>query len=493
MLAAISMCIRAAAGQSGSALVHALLSCAIRIDDGSIRVTGQKLRSYVDISVQVKVVRIVIDYLTSEPMQLADLILEHEPDSRVGLLVKAELLIERGELDAAIDRIQHALRVQAVCMTSQQLLFRAYALKGEPRDYDLSDRFCHIPFTHVSTGFQGSVFACACPAWVPFPVGNINDAASADDIWNSEVTQEIRRSIHDGDFSYCSRTQCSFITAHKLPLKSEITTPKLREFIEKRLIRLDEQPDMVELNHDPTCNLACPSCRTEIVAAKSEEIDVYAAASKKVILPMLKKVKGRTYITGGGEAFASKHFRSILRSLNREEFPGLSVFLITNGQLITPHRWSEFPNLPEMLSIVAVSIDAARAETYEQLRRPGKWAPLMKNLAFLSGMRRENLFPSLWFNFVVQQANFREMLDFIALADAHSVDHIWFQRAVNYGAYDESTFAQVNVCAPTHPEHAELLEILRNPVFQRPAINIHMLMALLPEVVASDVRIESLY
>jgi wyosine [tRNA(Phe)-imidazoG37] synthetase (radical SAM superfamily) len=146
-----------------------------------------------------------------------------------------------------------------------------------------------------------------------------------------------------------------------------------------------------------------------------------------------------------------------------------------------------------MLSIVAVSIDAARAETYEQLRRPGKWAPLMKNVAFLSSMRRENRFPNFWFNFVVQQANFREMLDFIALADAHAVDSIWFQRAVNYGAYDESTFAAVNVCAPTHPEHPELLEILRNPLFKRPSINIPMLMSLLPEVVASDERIESLY
>jgi len=493
MLASLAIYIRAAMRENGRALARTLLDGAVRIDDGSILVAGQKLRSYVDISVQVKLVRIAIDYLTSEPLQLAELLLEHEPDSRVALLVKAELLIERGELEAAIDVIQHALRVQAVCITAQQLLFRAYELKGEPRDYDLSDRFCHLPFTHLSTGFRGTSFACACPAWVPFSIGNISEAESADAIWNSEGAQEIRRSILDGDYSYCSRTQCSFITAHKLPLKSDITTPKLRAYIDNHLTRIDEQPEMVELNHDPTCNLACPSCRTEIVAAKSDEIDVYAAAAEKVILPLLKKVDGHTYITGGGEAFASKHFRSILRSLNREEYPGLHVYLITNGQLMTPHRWSEFPDLPEMLAIVSVSIDAAREETYEQVRRPGKWAPLMKNLAFLAEMRRENRIPRLGFNFVVQQANFREMLEFIDLADAHGADSIWFQRVVNYGAYGEATFADVNVCAPTHPDHPELLEILRNPVFKRPIINMHMLMALLPEVVASDERIEFLY
>ena len=493
MLASLAIYIRAAMRENGRALARKLLGGAVYIDDGSILVAGQKLRSYVDISVQVKLVRIAIDYLTSEPLQLAELILEHEPDSRVALLVKAELLIERSELDVAIDVIQHALRVQAVCITAQQLLFRAYALKGEPRDYDLSDRFCHLPFTHLSTGFRGTSFACSCPAWVPFSIGNISEAESADAIWNSEGAQEIRRSVLDGDFSYCSRTQCSFITAHKLPLKSEITTPKLRAYIDNHRTRIDEQPEMVELNHDPTCNLACPSCRTEIVAAKSDEIDVYAAASEKVILPLLKKVDGYTYITGGGEAFASKHFRSILRSLNREEYPGLKVYLITNGQLITPHRWSEFPHLSEMVGIVAVSIDAARAETYEQVRRPGKWAPLMKNLAFLAEMRRENRIPRLGFNFVVQKSNFREMLEFIDLADAHGADSIWFQRVVNYGAYGEATFADVNVCAPTHPDHPELLDILRNPVFKRPIINIHMLMSLLPEVVASDERIEFLY
>ena len=72
-------------------------------------------------------------------------------------------------------------------------------------------------------------------------------------------------------------------------------------------------------------------------------------------------------------------------------------------------------------------------------------------------------------------------------------ENIWFQRVVNYGAYNGTTYADVNVCAPTHPEHAELLNILRNPILKRPSINMHMLMALLPEVVASEERLEFLY
>jgi len=488
MLSSIAVYTRRVLAAERESLAAAMLSGVEGLDDGSIRIKGRKLRSYVDVEVRVRIVRAVVEYMSNDPLELVQSLLEQQPDSRVLLLIKGELLLDRGEHEAAIEPLERALRIQAVCPTAQELLLRAKAVR-----YDLTERFCHMPFTHMSTGFEGETFSCTCPSWVPFSIGNINEAKSADAIWNSDAAQEIRRSILDGDFRYCSRTQCSFISAQKLPLRSDITRPKLRRYIDERITRVDDAPELLELNHEPTCNLACPSCRTDIIAAKSEELDLYAGASERVILPMLKRVEGRTYITGGGEAFASKHFRTILASLNRAEYPGLKVFLITNGLLVTPRRWSEFPNLPEMLSVVAVSVDAARPETYEQLRRPGKWAALMKNLEFIAGLRRTNVIPSLCLNFVVQQANFREMLAFIDLADSLSSDQIWFQRVVNYGSYDEATFAKIDVAAPSHPEHGELLQILRNPLFERPSINKQMLLSIVPEWVASDEPIDYLY
>ncbi len=43
--------------------------------------------------------------------------------------------------------------------------------------------------------------------------------------------------------------------------------------------------------------------------------------------------------------------------------------------------------------------------------------------------------------------------------------------------------------SPGHPKHAELLDILRSPVMNHPAINMEMLMPLLPEVVASEIKL----
>lgn len=497
-------------GTTGSELTRTILESCVHLGSRDIWHSGLGLRSYVDVSVEVKVLRVFIDHLSEisqdtmplQPLELTEVMLETSPNSRAVLLVHAELLLENGRAEEAVNAIQRALRIQAVCTTAQAMLYRAWELMRaqgstapeiEALDYDLSDKFCHLPFTHLSTGYQGNTFACSCPAWVPFSIGNVLEAKSADAVWNSDVAVEIRRSILDGDFSYCSRTQCSFITARKLPRKSEITKPKLRAYIDGHVTRIAELPEMVELNHDPTCNLACPSCRTEIIAARAEEIDQYAGATERVILPLLKRVTGYTYITGGGEAFASRHFRSILRALNRNDFPGLNVYLITNGQLLTPYRWSEFPDLPEMIGVLSISVDAARPDTYEKLRTPGKWSVLMRNLQFAAGLRREGRIRALGINFVVQQDNFREMLEFVALGDSIGADQIWFQRAVNYGAYDQAAFARVNVSDPSHPDHSELLEILRNPVLKRSSINMQMLLSLLPEEVASGSRLEFLY
>jgi pyruvate-formate lyase-activating enzyme len=483
-----------------------LLKVCASVDSGNVRLVSSKLRSYGDISVQVATLRRLIDYIAAEVSRdsatLTELLVKQCPDSRPALLVHAESLLEQSRFDEAIDLIQRALRNQAVCPTSQQLLGRASqarrAIRGgagelDGMNYDLSDKFCHIPFTHLSTGYKGDAFVCCCPAWVPFPVGNVLSAPSAESVWNSEAAVEIRRSVLDGDFKYCSRTLCSYIAAQKLPKKDDITDPTLRGFIDQRKTVLDDVPQMVQLNHDPTCNLACPSCRTEIIASKADEQDTYAAAAGRVILPLLKKVNGQSYISGGGEAFSSKHFRSILAALNRDEYPGLYVYLITNGLLLSEQRWSEYPNLPEMIDILSVSIDAARPDTYENLRRPGKWPVLMRNLELMSEMRRSQKLRRFQINFVVQEDNFREMLDFVALGKQLGVDDIWFQRLTNYGAFDEPTFAKADVTSPRHPDHVELLDILRNPLLQGPGINAQMLMPLLPEVVASDLRLPDLY
>lgn len=446
-------------------------------------------QSYVDVTVRVAAIRALAEYVGAEPVFGGDAttvtaaLVEHAQADRAALLAHAALLLDRARPEEAIPAVRRALRLQAVCPIAQQLLARA--VPGT--DYDLGDKFCPMPFTHLSTSFKGDAFACCCPAWAPYAIGNIVDAPSADAVWNSKQAIEIRRSIHDGDFKYCSRTLCSYIAARTLPSKAEIADPVLRRYIDEHTVALEESPSMVEMNHDQTCNLACPSCRTEVVTAGPEEQRVYLDAADRVLLPLLRKMKGMTYISGGGEAFGSTHYRKILASLNREEFPGLYVFLITNAQLLNARRWAEFPRLPEMIGNLSISIDAARGETYERLRRPGRWKVLMENLEWIAQTRAAGTIRRLQINFVVQAENFRELPEFIALGDRLGVDSFWLQRLTNYGALTEPAFEKADVTSPVHPEHGELLAILRQPFMNDSRIDMEMLMPILPEIVGSDV------
>jgi len=447
------------------------------------RLRPTALQSYVDISVRTAGLHAFAGYVGGQRPSgggaetLLASLAAYAPDDRAALLAYAELLLDRGRPTEAEPLVRRALRMNAVCPTAQRLLARA---TGE--DYDLSDKFCPMPFTHLSTSYKADAFACCCSAWLPYPVGNVIDAPSADDVWNSADAQEIRRSIHDGDFSYCSRTLCSYIAARALPTKEEIEDPVLRGYIQDRTVVVAEAPDMVQMNHDPSCNLACPSCRTSVITAGPKEQRVYVDAAERVLLPLLRGMEGQIYISGGGEAFASAHYKKILRRLNRSEFPGLSVYLISNGQLLNEQRWSEFPDLPEMIGVLSISIDAARASTYEQLRPPGKWAVLMDNLEIMARMRAQGAIRLFHINFVVQAANFREIPEFIALGTRLGVDRIWLQRLTNYGSYAESIFEEADITAPGHPAHEELLSILR-PYVGDPRVDMEMLLPLLPEVV----------
>jgi MoaA/NifB/PqqE/SkfB family radical SAM enzyme len=473
-----------------------LLALCSAADDGKLWHRELGPRSYVDASLQAKLLRVLLERACpGSPLALARALVEEVPESRPCLLVLGDLLLEAGDADGAVDVARRALRVQAVCMTAQDLLMRAYRIKrdagcDDPEtsivDFDLTDRFCHVPFTHLSTGVEGNAFVCSCPAWVPYSVGSIYDAESPEDVWNSAAATEVRRSILDGDYSYCSRTQCSFMLAQKLPHKDEIEDPILRRYIDEHETHVAEAPRMLELNHDPTCNLACPSCRTGIVAAPRSDRDRLERAAERVLLPLMRRSEGHIYISGGGEVLSSPHMRSILRRLNRREYPGLGVYLITNAQLFTPKRWAALPDLHEMLAVVSVSVDAARPATYENLRRPGTWRALLRNLEYIGELRRANLIPAFELNFVVQRDNFREMLEFADLGEQVGADRLWFQRLVNYGSYDAPTFAQLDVASPRHPDHEELLALLRTPRLRSPAINMHMLLGLLPEFVASD-------
>jgi len=394
------------------------------------------------------------------------------------LVAKGEYCLATGQSDEAIALARRAFAVKS-CFTSEDLLVRSWRAKlqanpGMPLPtevavHDLSERFCPEPFRRLVSGSPGGAHLCHCPQMVPFEVGNLLQDTSVDQIWNSEAAMEIRRSIIDGDFSYCSRSLCAAIVADTLPKRNEVTDPALRHYIDKGITHLEAGPTYLQLSYDPSCNLACPSCRTDIVMATPDAIDRYQAAKDRVVLPLLRKTHGTVMITGGGDPFASKHWRSVLAALNPTEYPGLKLDILTNGLLVA-RQWHQFPALGTMLAHLQVSIDAARPETYAIVRYPGTWEDLRPNLDFISKIRRSNEIPFFGINFVVQKENFREMLEFIQLGKELGVDFVLFQRMFNFGSFTEEAFRDRDVASPVHADHAELRDILQHPLMHDPIV-----------------------
>jgi MoaA/NifB/PqqE/SkfB family radical SAM enzyme len=278
-----------------------------------------------------------------------------------------------------------------------------------------------------------------------------------------------------------------------LPRSEDITAPRLRRIIERHETVLEDGPRLIALGHDSSCNLACPSCRVGIVMADKAQNERLDRARDSVILPLLRDRQVGLHLTAWGDPFASRHYRSILEALREPEFDGVNLYLLTNGLGLTPSVWTTMPHLAEKIVELGVSVDAATRETYENVRRPGRWEVIRENLTvigemskagrflqnrFAGGMQsmRSDLFLdgkdpiSFALGFVVQSANFREMPAFVKLSEEVGADAVMFQRYYSFGHEDAAVYSAKDVASPAHPEHEELQAILREPVMQSPRV-----------------------
>lgn len=306
-------------------------------------------------------------------------------------------------------------------------------------------------------------------------MGNVFEAQNHNLVWNSNEAMEIRRSILDGDFSYCSRTLYPFITQDSLPKKSEVIELLMRKYIDTDSVFLKEAPTTFVMAHDRTCNLACPSCRPEVIAANQEQQDMLNKCKDTIILPLLKEMKGWCFMTSDGDPFASKHYRSILTSLDPSEYPNLKISILTNRLLLTPKMWTSIPHAAKFIYTVSVSIDAATPETYLKVRRPGNFDSLLPNLEFLGNLRRESTITQLNFNFVVQNENYLEMEQFVKLGLRIGVDKIHFQRILNLSSIPDEEFLRNDIADPRNAAYPDFMKMLENPIFDNDIVDLYTL------------------
>lgn len=358
----------------------------------------------------------------------------------------------------------------------REIRFRLVKQKRRyPVDPALEARFCPKPFIDVAVQENGSMFLC-CPPWLPTRAGSIT-GSNARKVWNSKRARAIRRSIHDGNFQYCNKTLCPSILAGTLPTKEEARQdPFLRDIIDKRKTTVGGIPRFINMSHDRSCNLSCPSCRTQKISyAKGPAYDRRKALHDAFMGEFLSEPSDQEFcvsVTGTGDAFGSRIFREFLHELDGSRFPNMRVNIQTNGVMFTPKEWHLIQGIHDNLGAVLVSFDAASEATYNITRRGGHWGQLLRNMDHLGEMRRQGKLKHLRVDYVVQDVNFREMADFVALGKRFHADVIYFSRADFWGTWSLGEFKAKCVWEPGHPDHDAFNEMIARPVFDDPQVDL---------------------
>lgn len=372
-----------------------------------------------------------------------------------------------GDAEQALKRLEPLATANSLITLVQGAVFHVRSLldPGNPA-FDLRDRFCRTPFEVIDI-LDGTSHLC-CANWVLPSVGNMAEQPWQD-VWNSDVAQDIRASIHDGSYRYCNKVACPAIGGNLLPTRADVAnaSPSWKAIVEERKTVLPDGPYRVNLAYDNTCNLSCPSCRKDKIAADSEKRARFDDLQEKAILPLLRQTR-LVFITGAGDPFASKNFRKLMERLGPEEYPDLKFQIMTNGMLFTRREWDRFPALHGRVAFLRISIDAATGPTHELLRRGARWPVMQENLAFVAELRAAGKIDRVDLTFVVQRDNFREMSDAVDLARRYGADRIGFFRLTNWGTFTSAEYAERAVFMPSHPLHAEFVEAMRDPRLRDP-------------------------
>lgn len=291
---------------------------------------------------------------------------------------------------------------------------------------------CNVPLTTLNIDHKGRVFLCDCDGWLPYSVGHITDFSNLEDVYNASMAKLIIKSVTEQKFTYCSTAACSIEKSSKFKPLSSLT---------------------IYLGIDISCNYSCPSCRERIIFDQSSE---YLNERKQWADSVINIIKSNpekriiVVIGSNGETFVSKVYLHIIKEL--KNLSHVRFIINTNASSVIDHKDLLDDVFFKKVRQFMVSIDAATKETYEKLRRPGKWENLLENLDYITSFGLP-----INANFIVQKSNFREILPFVDFCKQYNMT-ISFTLMTDWGTYHNINEQLVHI--PESPYYEEFRHIV---------------------------------
>ena len=227
---------------------------------------------------------------------------------------------------------------------------------------------------------------------------------------------------------------------------------------------MSEYPQIVKFVYDYECNIACKICRKSVNRLSSNELNLLNSKIDTFFLPFLQSAK-KLIINAAGDPFGSRHSRLVIKKA-AEKYPDLKFDFHTNGILCNEKNFLALNIKPEKIDKIRISIHAATPETYGKIVPGGEllFPQIIKNLEYLSKIKEKNSF-SIFIHFVITPLNYKEIPDFIELAEKFRVSpHFWEYRPENssYKLTDD-----LYIYRKEHPLYLDLIKVLQHPLVKK--------------------------
>ena len=306
------------------------------------------------------------------------------------------------------------------------------------------DKPCNMPFEYFEVHQKGNVYPC-CPAFVNnVPYGNIfeKDLFS---IWSGKDFNKLREKMVNGDFSLCNSNICGYCP-------SDYT----KDFDSKK-----QMPKSIALCYDQECNYKCITCRDEFYTNSDEELKKLNNEIIPRILPFMEKLDCVGF--SGGDPLASRHSRKLIKELCKIN-PKVNITLYTQGYFLDEKNMNELGI--KKIDTASVSIHSATRKTYAKIMRQDAFDIIMKNLDFISEWKKQGKLNQLCLNFVVHSMHYKEMPEFVKLAEKYdAIAQFWSYKPWTT-AEMHKRYKEVAVFEPWHKDYPKLQKILKEPIFR---------------------------
>ena len=283
---------------------------------------------------------------------------------------------------------------------------------------------CKHPWSHFEVNNpNGEVTMCCNNDTV---LGNVHDN-SIEEVWNAEPFQKVRARMRDeGAYAMCPHT-CPVLqggkqyenldgyseldaqgSAHRNAVKNE------EEFAAGKT-DLVSLPRWLRFAYSWACNLDCYHCyqreeakvKTKLPDSFMVQLPEYARTTQ-VILPF------------GGEPFYFKPVVDFIENLDPEL--ETRFYFVTNAVLLNDRMFKVLERVG--ITCIAVSLDAATAESYDTLRvrgRNAQWEGVMANLGRFRDLKKEKGF-LFTVSMTLNSTNCAEIETFVDLALSHDAE-----------------------------------------------------------------------